>query len=146
MAETTGEEITPESIDTLESDLKVLESKEEDLAHLVDELRTVESKINDKNRAISVMDDITLPRPGVLSLKYKPAWGDYIGELRRYVRQKEERTKLQGELDTLAKEKDKIITEIIDIVPVSIRHYKPQIQAKQFTMNVYDESVTVTRP
>lgn len=143
MGEITREDITPEFIAAFESDLKLLESKEAELTELVDRLKIVDSEIKTL-RTKSVQTKPPLPG-GVLSLEEKPLWGSFIGELKRYAHDNEELTKLKNELDDLTDERNEIRTKILEIVPESVRNYKPQITAKQFTINVSDTQVTLIR-
>jgi len=143
MKKITKEDITSEFIESLESDLELLKSREPELTQLVDNLRTVESKIKTLNAKISANAE-TKPLPhsgGVLSLEGNPTWGNFIDELKKHVRNNEERTKFESELDVLPAERKKITVWIIEIVPSSIRKYRPQIKAKQFTIDVSDDCV-----
>ena len=76
-----------------------------------------------------------------LKLEGNPTWGNFIDELKKHVRNNEERTKFESELDVLTAERKEITARIIEIVPSSIRKYRPQIKAKQFTIDVSDDRV-----
>jgi hypothetical protein len=143
MKKTTKEYITPKFIESLESDLELLKSREPELTRLVDNLRTVEGKIKTLTAKISANAE-TKPLPhsgGVLSLEGSPPWGNFIDELKKQAHNNEERTKFENELDVLTAEQKEITARIIEIVPSSIRKYRPKIKAKQFTIDVSDDRV-----
>jgi hypothetical protein len=144
MVEITKGDITPEFIATLETDLKLLKSKEPELATFVNRLITLEGKMKTISAKISANDETKPPRPGgVLSLEENHPWSNFIAELKRCAENNAERTKLECELEVLTAEQKDITTKIIEIVPTSVRYYKPQIKAKQFTINVYHDRVTL---
>jgi cell shape-determining protein MreC len=146
MEEIKEEDITPEFIETLESDLRLLESREKELTSLVNELRTVESQIKDQSNKLNSVDQTKTPIPdGVISLEEKPVWGNFIGELKEYIHNKKMRTELEHDLKALTTRQKKVTAKIIKIVPASVRYYSPQINAKQFTINVSDDRVTIIR-
>lgn len=142
MGETKKIDITSESIDALESDLERLKSKEPELTNLVDRLRTADNEIRYKNSEISAIDQIKLPEPGLLDFEEEFIWGSFIDELRRYAGKNEERIRLKGEKDKLTDERNKICGKILEIVPASVRYYKPQIKTSQFAINVSADDVT----
>lgn len=146
MSEITKDDITPEFIETLESDLELLKSREQELTILVDDLRTVEDKMQTLSQKINLKEQSMVPCPGgVLSLEEKPLWNNFISELKRYATSNEELTKLKSDFAELTQKQKEIDIKIIAIVPASIRHYKPQITAQQFIINVYDDSVSLIR-
>lgn len=146
MGEITKEDITPEYIAAIESDLELLKSKEPELSDLVNQLRTAETEIKDLSTKIDRIDQIGLPRPnGVLSLDERTPWDSFVDEFKRFAQKNEERTKLESELGGLNAKQKEITAKIIAIVPARVRYYKPQIKASAFTINVYDEGVSLIR-
>ena len=63
MKKITKEDITSEFIESLESDLDLLKSRETELTQLVDNLRTVESKIKTLNAKIT--QAVSYPLKGI---------------------------------------------------------------------------------